>query len=324
MRQTRKLSKLRKIGIILASLIIILSLILWGGASYLVDFALSPVRSANFATDSWNRQYENYPGMKEWHNSLMSTRTLRDTFIISNDDTKLHAYYIKASCPTPKVAVLIHGYTDNAISMMMLGKMYEREFGCNVFLPDLRYAGLSEGTHIGMGWKDSQDVAQWIRTLPTHFGDSLSVVVHGISMGAATTMMLSGMKDVPHVVAYIEDCGYTDVWSQFSKELQEDFNLPTFPLLHIASWICDIKYGWNFTEASSIAQVAKCQRPMLFIHGDSDKYVPTEMVYPLYETHPGEKELWIVSQTEHALSFKNHPSEYTQHVRNFLGKHAKW
>ena len=298
--------------------------VLWVGASYLVGFALTPQRSTDFAAKTWLRQYDNHPGMQAWHDSLVSNNALRDTFMVSEDGTKLHAYYIKAATPTPRTAVLVHGYMDNAIGMMMLGRMYERELGCNVFLPDLEYHGLSEGTHIGMGWQDSQDVAEWIKTLPTHFGDSLSVIVHGISMGAATTMMLSGRDSVPHITAFVEDCGYTDAWSQFAKELKEDFGLPTFPLLYISSWICDARYGWNFTEASALNQVAKCTKPMLFIHGDADKFVPTAMVHPLYEAHPGAKELWLAPDTEHALSYRNHPEEYTDRVKDFLQKHAGW
>lgn len=318
------MKKSHKIGLSIAILLILLTGVLWGGASYLVRFALTPPRSADFATTSWQRQYDRYPGMQTWHDSLTNRNALRDTFMVCEDGTKRHAYYIKAATPTPKTAVLIHGYMDNAIGMMMLARMYERDLGCNVFLPDLEYAGLSEGTHIGMGWRNSREVARWINTLPTHFGDSLSVVVHGISMGAATTMMLSAQDSIPSIAAYVEDCGYTDAWSQFAKELKEDFGLPAFPLLYISSWICDAKYGWNFTEASALNQVAKCRKPMLFIHGDADKFVPTAMAHPLYEAHPGPKELWFAPNTEHALSYHNYPEEYTQRVETFLHKHAGW
>ena len=75
--------------------------------------------------------------------------------------------------------------------------------------------------------------------------------------------------------------------------------------MHTASWLCDLNYGWNFREASALAQVAKCELPMLFIHGDADDYVPTWMVYPLYEAKPGEKELWLVPGAGHAYSYRD-------------------
>ena len=48
---------------------------------------------------------------------------------------------------------------------------------------------------------------------------------------------------------------------------------------------------------------------MLFIHGDADDYVPTWMVYPLYEAKPGEKELWLVPGAGHAYSYRDNREE---------------
>ena len=61
--------------------------------------------------------------------------------------------------------------------------------------------------------------------------------------------------------------------------------------------------------------------PMLFIHGDADTFVPTWMVYPLYEAKPEPKELWIVPGATHAMSYKDYPQEYTEHVKKFVGKY---
>jgi hypothetical protein len=57
---------------------------------------------------------------------------------------------------------------------------------------------------------------------------------------------------------------------------------------------------------------------MLFIHGDEDRFVPTEMAYRLYDAKPSKKELWIVPGTAHALSYKNHTEEYKERVGAFL------
>ena len=172
-----------------------------------------------------------------------------------------------------------------------------------------------------MGWKDRLDVLQWMNIANQIFGDSTQMVVHGISMGAATTMMVSGEKQQPFVKCFVEDCGYTSVWDEFAHELKSTFHLPPFPLLHTTSWLCERKYGWNFKEASSLKQVAKCKLPMFFIHGDKDTYVPTWMVYPLYEAKPEPKVLWIVPGATHAVSYKENKKEYTEKVREFVGQY---
>lgn len=60
---------------------------------------------------------------------------------------------------------------------------------------------------------------------------------------------------------------------------------------------------------------------MLFIHGDNDDFVPTAMVYQLYDAKPQPKELWIAPETDHAHAYRNHPKEYTEKVKTFVEKH---
>ena len=230
----------------------------------------------------------------------------------------MHAFYVRAPQPTAHTAVIVHGYTDNAIRMFHIGYLYNRSLGYNILLPDLRYAGLTEGNAIQMGWLDRKDVMQWIDAAPHIFGDSIRTVVHGISMGAATTMMLSGETLPDYVRCFVEDCGYTSVWDQFEKELKNLFHLPAFPLLYVTEWICQLQNGWNFHEASALNQIKKCHKPMLFIHGEKDDFVPTRMVYQLYEAKPQPKALWIVPETDHAHSYRNYPEAYTEKVKAFV------
>ena len=296
---------------------------LLSGAYYLLSYALKPGDRSRNETLAWHEVDSLYPGMLQWRDSLQNNHALKDTTIITLRQDTLHAWYVAAPQPTATTAVLVHGYTDCAIRMMPLGRMYNRQLKTNILIPDLYNAGRSSGDHFQMGWNDRLDIKQWTNDIaPLLFGDSVRIVVHGISMGAATTMMLSGDKDVsPAVMAYIEDCGYTSVDEQFSKELKEQFNLPQWPLIPLASQLCQFIYGWNFYQASSLEQVKRCTRPMLFIHGSADAFVPTSMVYPLYRAKPQPKELWIAPNAPHAKSYLCHPQNYTQRVEMFLRKH---
>ena len=303
--------------------ILVLATLLGGGSSFLLHFGLSPVNHGKDLKTSWEYMYENYPELKSWTDSLQQAEALKDTFIYAPDNARLHAYYVAAPSPTSKTAVIVHGYTDNAIRMMMIGYLYNRSLGYNILLPDLRYSGLSDGDAFQMGWLDRKDVMQWMEVANEIFGDSTQMLVHGISMGGSTTMMVSGEPQPAYVKCFVDDCGYTSVWDQFSKELKEDFGLPAFPLLYISSWLCDWTKGWNFTEASALEQVKKCRLPMLFIHGEKDDYVPTRMVYELYEAKPEPKELWVVPGADHATSYKLNKEEYTQKVKQFTDKYIR-
>lgn len=304
-------------------IIIVLAAILLGASQYMLDYSLRPDHRGRDMEGSWQHIVQTYPQLKPWADSLKQNRALRDTFIQAPDGTRLHAYYVNAAQPTAKTAVIVHGYTDNSIRMMMIGYMYNHELNYNILLPDLRYSGLSEGTAIQMGWLDRKDVMQWMEVAHAMYGDSTRMVVHGISMGAATTMMVSGEPQPAYVKCFVEDCGYTSVWDQFSKELKGQFGLPRFPLMYTTDWLCRIEYGWGFKEASAMKQVARCHLPMLFIHGDKDDFVPTQMVYQLYEAKPEPKELWIVPEADHARSYLLYPEEYTHRVRTFVNPYMQ-
>ena len=198
----------------------------------------------------------------------------------------------------------------------------------NVLLPDLHGHGQSEGNSIQMGWNDRKDIEQWIPVAERMFRDKRhpsQMVLHGVSMGAATIMNVSGDENIPtYVKAYVEDCGYTSVWDECTDQLKAQFNLPQFPLVPLASALCQVKHGWNFHEASPLEQVKKCHRPMLFIHGDHDTYVPSWMVYPLYKAKPQPKQLWITQGSEHAYSYHDYPKLYETKVKNFVSKYFEY
>ena len=131
-------------------------------------------------------------------------------------------------------------------------------------------------------------------------------------------MNVSGEQLPPYIRAIVEDCGYTSVWDEFSGELHEQFDLPQFPLLYTTSALCKLRYGWTFSEAAPVKQVAKSKVPMLFIHGDDDTFVPTAMVHKVYAAHPGPKQLWLAPGSAHARAYSDHPTDYTHQVQSFL------
>ena len=303
-------------------------LICLGGGFYMLKYALCPTNDekdfrATNLEGSWNEMFQEYPFLEHWTDSLKRNKALKDTFIISNDGVRLHALYAASPDTTHRTALIVHGYTDNAIRMLMIGYLYNHDLHYNILLPDLRYAGWSEGSHIQMGWKDRKDVLRWMDIANDIFGGKTEMVVHGISMGAATTMMVSGEPQKEYVKCFVEDCGYTSVKEQFAKELNEQFHLPECPLLNIASWLCDLRFGWNFEEASAKEQLKKCHHPMLFIHGDADAYVPTWMVYEVYDAKPTPKELWVVPNAAHAVSYRDNKDEYTLRIKQFTAKYIE-
>lgn len=309
----------RRILIALVVLVVLIPVV----SLLMLRYSLGGDHRGKHVDESFEHLFKVYPFTRQWVDSLNTAEALKDTFIVNREGKKLHAYYVHASVPTPKTAVIVHGYVGNAVEMMMIGYMFNRDLGYNILLPDLQYHGYSEGDAIQMGWKDRLDVMEWMDVARNIYGPDTQMVLHGISMGAATVMMISGEKVPGYVKCFIEDCGYTSVWDEFTWQLKRLFYLPQFPVLHTADWLCRQKHGWGFKEASSLEQVGKCHHPMLFIHGDADSYVPTSMVYPLYQAKPEPKELWIVPGATHAVAYKTNKEEYTKRVKAFTDKYIR-
>lgn len=308
---------------VLLSTVVLIAVVLMCASFFMLNYALAPDPQRGDTALAYQRLYDRVPDMRPWVDSLTARHLLRDTTITMDDGRKAHAIYLRCDTAHGRTAIMVHGYKDQALKFLYIGRMYHR-LGCNILLPDLSAHGKSEGREIQMGWNDRLNVLRWMDVAAGLFGngaDSVRMVVHGVSMGAATTMCVAGEQVPGYVKCFVEDCGYTSAWDEFEGQLKEQFGLPPFPLMWTTSALCHVRYGWSFGEASALKQVAKCRLPMLFIHGSRDTFVPTRMVYPLYAAKPEPKELWLVEGSEHARSYTDHPQEYTEKVRAFI---AKW
>ncbi|MFE6073143.1 alpha/beta hydrolase [Paenibacillus sp. NPDC057886] len=80
------------------------------------------------------------------------------------------------------------------------------------------------------------------------------------------------------------------------------------------------KAGYFFGEESALNQLAKVQVPVLFIYGEADTFVPTEMVYRLYEACPTEKELLTIPRAGHGTAFQVDRPQYEDVLESFMKK----
>lgn len=314
---------MRKFLFATAALLVVIATALVGSSFYMLSYSLSPDPNRRDTDSAYRQLYRHYPQMKEWTDSMRANGVLRDTFLTMPSGERHHALYAKADSAHGRTAVIVHGYKDCAIKFLFLGKMYHHDLGYNILMPDLHAHGLSDGDAIQMGWNDRLDVERWLAVAEQTFRDSArasALVLHGVSMGAATTMCVAGDSLPPYVKWFVEDCGYTSVREEFAVQLRKQFGLPEFPLMPLTNLLCRMKYGWDFDEASPLNQVARCHRPMLFVHGDADTFVPTWMIHPLYTTKPGTKDLWLANGSEHARAFHDYPEEYVKRVREFIAE----
>ncbi|MCA0384487.1 MAG: alpha/beta hydrolase [Firmicutes bacterium] len=238
--------------------------------------------------------------------------------IQSEDGLALRGYYIPAREKTEKTVILAHGYSVDATWMSDLAKAYHESFGFNVLMPDARAHGMSEGKYIGFGWMERIDYQLWIQRVISNGAGDARIVLHGVSMGAATVMMTSGEVLPSQVKAVIADCGYTSAYEQLKFRYQVEYAFPDWIALPGTNLLTKWRLGYDFTEASTIKQVKKNRLPMMFIHGEADTYVPYKMVFALYDACHTPKVLYTVPGAGHAKAFETAPESYMLQVKQFL------
>lgn len=236
---------------------------------------------------------------------------------VTDDGLTLYGRYIKNEQETDKLALLLHGYRGVSDQMGLAGALYAEQ-GFDLFIPDARAHGKSEGNFIGFGWPDRLDQINWLEKLIIEKGIN-QIVLHGESMGAATALMTAGEDKLPQQVkAVVADSPYTSVEDELSHQLENLFNVPSFPFIQLGSIITQIQAGYSFEEASALKQVKRNTPPLFLIHGDQDDLVPTYMSEELYAQATGETKLWIVSGADHVAAKFEKPEEYKERVLRFV------
>ncbi|MDN6471575.1 MAG: alpha/beta hydrolase [Tetragenococcus koreensis] len=303
-------------------IVVILGVSLVGGlvyaGNYFYDYAVIPSEK-DFLSPDTDTKTEETQKIETWY----TDETNRSRWNLQSEDgLNLSAIFLPADQQEGKTALLAHGYMDTAESMAEYAKMYH-DMGYNVLVPDARGHGKSEGDYIGFGWHERKDYLQWIDQVLQNQGKDETITLYGLSMGAATVMMVSGEQLPANVVSIVEDCGYASVKEELTYQLKDLFDLPAFPMIPITSLVTKVRAGYFFGEADATQQLAKNELPIFFIHGKEDKFVPFSMLDEVYQATDAPKEKWAVPHATHADSYNQDPELYREKIKAFLKKYAR-
>lgn len=237
----------------------------------------------------------------------------------SFDGLRLAATHFSPAVPSHRWVVLLHGYGRSQADTWDYAEAYI-EHGYHVLTPDSRASGKSEGRYVTMGTLESRDVSSWVSRI-AEVDPASRVVLHGVSMGGTTALLVAGRSDAPpNLVAVIEDSGYTSAEDMFVRKM-ESFNLPAGIIMRGVDYMSREKTGIALSEASAIDAVRHTKTPTLFIHGTSDLLVPYSMMKELAaaSTAPQKEELTI-GGAWHAAAKAKDPERYFGHVFLFADR----
>ncbi|MBR3817486.1 MAG: alpha/beta hydrolase [Clostridia bacterium] len=245
-------------------------------------------------------------------------------FMLSDRGERLVGYHLKPEKESKIFVFAAHGYRSYGKKEFCGVGQYYIEKGYNLFMVDHVASGESEGTYCTFGYNETKDCLKWLSYMIETFGEDIKIILHGVSMGAATVMLMNGSGLLPeNVKMTVADCGFTSGPEFFAYRVNMFSKaIPAKGLVKAWNKVNKGRTGFDLFEVEPIKAVERAEKPMLFIHGEQDGLVPCFMVYELYESCASrEKELVVIGGADHAQSYMVGKEKYTEKLGSFIDSH---
>jgi fermentation-respiration switch protein FrsA (DUF1100 family) len=256
-----------------------------------------------FVTDKWtdaglvDQSQPFFAPSWEWY-----TKVPKETVSIrSYDNVKLSAVYIPSfDEKSVNTAIVCHGYQAINSDMAVIAKMYS-DLGFRVLMPDARGHGLSKGGFTSLGHYERYDLKRWIQYLLRTYGATDQLLLHGVSMGAATVLLTSAMDLPGNVKMVVADSPYTSGYSVIARSMKPKI-LSIF--LPGASLITFFLHRFFVSQANVLKAVKKSKIPLFIYHGEKDVLCPLPMAKRLLAASAAVyKDLYPIPGAGHAEGF---------------------
>lgn len=266
----------------------------------------------NFPADEQYRKH--YQRMRSGVETL-AHKPCETVSITSFDGLHLQARYYHSKDDAP-LAICCHGYRATGIRDFSGGAVYLLEQGMNVLLIDQRAQGDSSGHTICFGVKERFDCLDWIRYAVERFGDRVEILLYGVSMGAATVLMASGLSLPDNVKGIVADSPYTSPKAIICK-VCGDLKLSARLLYPFVSAGARLFGHLDLHSADAVEAVRDTRVPILIIHGEDDRFVPCDMSDTIYRANPAMIRRYTFPDAGHGLSYLEDTPRYIRCVSDF-------
>lgn len=234
--------------------------------------------------------------------AYIAAQNFEEFRITSRDGLSLFARYLPADSPTERLVVLVHGYHSSSEFDFSAVVEFYHNHGFDILLPDQRTHGKSEGKYITFGSFERYDIVDWVNFIINEKGPR-KILMDGVSMGCTTSILAAAEPDIVPPTYIVADCGYTSPDAIFRDVFAKWFNLPTFPILNFADFLCRRLAKFSFHEFSTEDAVRRLPCPVTFVHGEADDFVSIENTHRNFAACNVEKKLLTVPDAGHGISY---------------------
>ena len=240
--------------------------------------------------------------------------------VTSFDGLTLKGIYYEYA-PDAPIELMFHGYRGTAERDLSGGVQRCFKLGRSALIVDQRCSGKSDGKVITFGINEHKDCLTWVDFMINRFGPDVKIILTGISMGAATVMMAAGCPLPKNVIGVLADCGYSSP-RDIIKTVIRKMGLPPalcYPFVRLGGKL----FGkFDPDEISAVEMVKKTKKPVFFIHGEEDDFVPCQMSKDMYDVCSGPKRLVITPKACHGTAYMVDTELYFRELRGFCKQHG--
>lgn len=308
-----------KITLAILAGVAVLALLLYAVVCFFcLKLAVGKKKKQDPPKNEWEEHKED---LKKRNTEYFHSKKPEDLTLKSCKGQTMKAWFVPGR-ETKRFVICVHGYGSTGCrEFSHTFPFYNEELGYNYLLPDLTAHGRSKGYFIGFGSFDAKNILLWVNYLIDRFGKDIEIILHGISMGAATVMNVNEMNPPDQVKIVIEDCGFTCAYDQVYKTARDTLGFECKHLLASTNVLCKILAGYSLRESNPLGNMVNAKNPVLFVHGEDDTFVPFDYGKELYEACPTEKDYFWVSGAAHADCYYKAKEQYEKKIKAFIEKH---
>jgi fermentation-respiration switch protein FrsA (DUF1100 family) len=239
-----------------------------------------------------------------------------EVYFPASDGLRLRGWWIPA-VGSERVVIIMHGH-GGSVDWDVRRSPPLIQAGFNVFLFDFRAHGRSQGKSTTFGYLERRDLLGAVAFLKSRGMRKIGVI--GFSLGGTVAMLTAPV--CPDILAVISDDGPARIRTALRVYGLEQ-GYPRWFAVAFA-WLAmvgaSLRLGANLFCYESVRWVGKiAPRPIFFIHGEQDQYLPD--FDELYAAANQPKEAWRVAEAGHTTVGQFFPEEHERRIVEFFARH---
>jgi fermentation-respiration switch protein FrsA (DUF1100 family) len=212
-----------------------------------------------------------------------------EVVIASEDDTRLHGWFIPAKNDVVGTVIHFHG-SDRNVTFTIRNCHWLADHGFNVFLFDYRGFGKSEGQPSRRGIVDDAAAAiDYVRGRPDI--DRERICLWGQSMGGQLAIVAANIAGTEGLRAIVAEATY----STYSDHIKD--KMAQLGPLWLVQWAAWLVTSDAYAADDAVGDLAPT--PVLLIHGTFDTAVRPYHSERLYELAGRPKDIWRIDDGRH-------------------------